>query len=585
MHTRSTRSPQHRDSRTLYRALVLLFTAHYVLFAATDAVAPDIPMIVSVALQGTSRPVKLETQAGHPYDSFTIEHDVRRLWKTGRFDDVSVQKNDGPDGATVVFNVVEQPPLRLHQIVVEPDEQKVKMDVPEGSPISPFAAHQIALKAQHELIADGYVGATVDSELVPYSKDEVDVRLRVRAGDKPVRVTAVEFTGDTILTEKQLRGSLQALKIHHGALAFLPKPRYSDEAVDADVARLHSLYVSKGYFDALIRPDNVDVDGRDATVRIRIVAGQAYRVQSVTGLEASSNIRPAKWSSDLCSCLFKARREAEKKGIIDFHPHVDVREDSNVADLVTSVEEGEPFQVGHIEFSGLHSFKDESVRRNVVQEEAALLDAGLLRQSVARLNETAMFDPITMQDVLVKTDDKTGKADIVFRVRERKRGSWLLSGPVGPSSFAGPLEASLSSRLPPWGRGIFELSTYTVSLTAFAFMSPIVPALGVSKVASMVPVIALRRPYSPGEGWLSGFTIAPQLGWKLGVIGYATTQIQRRMLPLLDGSRSAQPELAIEFSTPRSSGPMLCDAPKPRFMMARRVGALTLELAGAFTAF
>src|SRR5581483_11526482 len=187
---------------------------------------------------------------------------------------------------------------------------------------------------------------------------------------------------------------------------------------------------------------------------------------------ASSNIRPAKWSSDLCSCLFKARRDAEKKGIIDFHPHVDVREDSNVADLVTSVEEGEPFQVRHIEFSGLHSFKDESVRRNVVQEEAALLDAGLLRQSVARLNETAMFDPITMQDVLVKTDDKTGKADIVFRVRERKRGSWLLSGPVGPSSFAGPLEASLSSRLPPWGRGIFELSTYTVSLTAFAFISP-----------------------------------------------------------------------------------------------------------------
>ena len=585
MHTRSTRSSRHSDSRIVYRAIVLLFTAHYALFTSPYASAADIPMVVSVALQGTSHPVKLETQAGHPYDTFTIEHDVRRLWNTGRFNDVSVEKNEGPNGATVVFNVIEQPSLRLHQIVVEPDDQKVKMDVPEGSPISPLAAHQIALKAQHELIADGYVGATVDSELVPYSVGEVDVRLKVRAGDKPVRVTAVEFTGEPVLTEKQLRGSLQSLKIHHGALAFLPKPRYSDEAVDADVARLHSLYVSKGYFDALIRPDDVDVHGRDATVRIRIVPGQAYHVQSVTGLEGASNIRPAKWSSDLCTCLFQARREAEKKGIIDFHPQVDVREDGNVADLVTTVDKGEPFQVGHIEFSGLRSFKDESVRRNVVQEEATLLDAGLLRQSVARLNETAMFDPISMQDVLIKTDDKTGKADIIFRVRERKRGSWLLSGPVGPASFAGPLEASISSRLPPWGRGIFELSTYSVSLTAFAFMSPIVPALGVSKAATMLPVLALRRPYSPGEGWFSGFTIAPQLGWKLGVIGYATTQIQRRMLPLLDGSRTAQPELAIEFSAPHSSGPMLCDAPKPRFMVARRVGALTLQLAGAFTAF
>ena len=38
---------------------------------------------------------------------------------------------------------------------------------------------------------------------------------------------------------------------------------------------------------------------------------------------------------------------------------------------------------------------------------------------------------------------------------------WLLSGPVGPMSVAGPLQFAIGSRLPSWGQGIFEMATYT----------------------------------------------------------------------------------------------------------------------------
>jgi outer membrane protein insertion porin family len=553
--------------------------------ACNSVKAAAVPMVASVLLRGTNQSVKLETQAGRPYDTSAIAHDVRRLWSTGRFNDVRVDKDETPAGPRIIFNVVEQPRLRLHQVVVEPSTREVKMSLPEGAPISPLAAHQLALQAQRELIAQGYVGARVDSALVPFARDEVDVRLHVRAGDVPVRVTGVQFVGEPELSDKQLHAALQDLRIHN-FLKFLPKPRYSEEAVDGDVARLHSLLVSKGYFDAMVRPDDVAVHGRDATVRIRVEAGPLYHVRSVIGLEGAAGIAPARWSSGLCSCLFQARRAAERQGIIDFRARVDVNEnDGHSADLVASVERGPVYRVHHIEFSGLSHYKDETVRRNVILEEGALLDEGLLRRSVARLNETMMFDPIGMPDVLIRSDEKTGTADIDIRLRERKSGGWLLSGPVGPASLAGPLEASLMTKLPPWGRGVFELSTYTVSLTAFAFMGPMAPALGLAKSTAVLPVLALRRPYAPGEGWLSGFTIAPQLGWKFGLLGYAATQLQRRTLPLLDGSRNAQPQLAIEFASPHSDGPLLCEPPKPRLRTVRRVGALGVELMGAFAAF
>jgi hypothetical protein len=74
--------------------------------------------------------------------------------------------------------------------------------------------------------------------------------------------------------------------------------------VDADLARLRSLYLSKGYFGATVRLDSTEIHGKEAAVRIRAEAGPLYELKQ----------RPC----DLCAALFRARREAERRGILDF---------------------------------------------------------------------------------------------------------------------------------------------------------------------------------------------------------------------------------------------------------------------------
>jgi len=275
----------------------------------------------------------------------------------------------------------------------------------------------------------------------------------------------------------------------------------------------------------------------------------------------------------LCRALFVERRDAQRQGILDFSAKLD-------ADDHLTVERGPVYRVGKIDFSGNHRYQDALIRRNFLIEEGALFDERRLRRSVANLNRTNLFENISARNVVVEPNEKSGLADVTVHLTERKRGSWRLSGPVGPATLAGPLEASLSARLPPWGQGLLELSTYTASLSLMAFYHPILPILNAPK--PFTPIAALARPYVPGEGWRSGFMIAPQLGWKDSVVSYGATQMRERLLPLVSVDRSLEPDLRVAVSRGASEATMTCEAPKPRLRVFRITASLAIRLLGSF---
>jgi hypothetical protein len=349
-------------------------------------------------------------------------------------------------------------------------------------------------------------------------------------------------------------------------------PDYSPEAVESDLGRLRSLYLSKGYFDATVRVDYTELHDKQADVTFFLRSGPRY--------ETSEPL------PQVCSSLLAQRRDAEPHGIIDFAATLYVQPSagsSNAVNLTTSIDHGPPYRVGRINFTGLQHYSDALVRSSLLIDEGQWLDELQLRKSADRINQAEMFDPITSASIALHTNEKTGIADITIHLKERKRGSWNLSGPVGPASFAGPLEGSISSRLPPWGRGLLELSSYTVSLSLIAFAHPLVPVLSILPKGTLIPVLAFSRPFTPGEGWKSGFSIVPQLGWQASAILYATSQIQHRLLPLLSGDRGLVPELPVTVEGPNTTGTMFCEPPAPRLMPLRTAASYSIKLLGVLT--
>ena len=575
----------------------LLFVSGAYADGPVASATSDAGLVKSVRVVGTSSTVELKTQVGQNFDAAIVQSDVHRLWSTGRFDDIRVEQTPESDGTAVTFHVVEAPQLQLHQLHVEPSTYGLQMNLPEGTPMSRLRAHQIAYQAEQDLRSDGFRTAIVDYDLVPYIGNKVDLHLNIDAGER-IKVKKVDFIGNTAFDNKDLRGELRALKIRRmtppipGIWAgWRMFPGYNPDGVQGDLALLRSFYVSHGYFDANVKLNDVQVANKEAHVSIQVDSGELYHVRSwqVTGTGVLPKVvhpeNELMRSQNFCSQLFVARRAAEHEGILDFNVNLQVQPtsastpESPEADLTASIERGKPFHVGRIEFIGNHHFSEAAVRGNLLLDEGDLLDEHLLRKSMARLNEASYFAPVNERNTILRTDPETGTVDIDFHVVERKRGSWNLSGPVGPSSLAGPLEASIRSRLPSWGSGILEASTYTLSLSLFAFTHAVLP-VGLPHIP-LVPIAALSRPFTPGQGWKSGFMIVPQIGWQYMVLGYGVSQLEHRLVPMLEGDKGLVPELPVTVETPTSRTTMFCEPPAPRLAPVRSALAMGLHFVGS----
>jgi hypothetical protein len=487
-----------------------------VIFSTLVSAQSAPPLIKSVTVRGTLLKVNLATQVGQPYNADTIDRDVHKLWSTGRFGDIRVQTGQQSDGTDVIFDVVEAPRPELHKTPPE---------------------------------------------------------------DRHLRVKEVKFIGDSGIDPHELQRALRALK----ARRIIPRfpglwtgwrllPDYRLDAVDSDLGRLRSLYLSKGYFDSTVRIDSTELYGKDAEITFFVRSGRRY--------ETSEPI------PQVCSSLLAQRRDAERQGILDFAATLHLQpigNSSNFITIATTIDHGPPYRIGRIDFTGNRHYSDAMVRDNLLIDEGQLLDQLLLRKSAERINRAEIFEPISAASIAIHTNERTGIANVAIHLKERKRGSWNFSGPVGPASFARPLDASIRSRLPAWGRGLLELSSYTASISLIAFAHPLLPALSILPNGRLFPLLALSRPFTPGEGWTSGFSIVPQLGWQASALIYATSQIQHRLLPVLAGDRGLAPELRVAVEGPNIGGTMVCEAPGPRLMPLRRAASIGVSFLGVLT--
>lgn len=576
------------------------------LFAADGdaliAPAPQTPeLIKSVRLDGSAVPIKFATRAGDKLDPATLSKDVHALWVSDRFTDIRVQTTPSAGGTAVVFKVTEKPTLFLRDLKIEPNSFGIQPLLATGTALDPYRAQQVAILVRRKLQEHGYMDPNVDPELVPVGKNKADLLIHVKPGDQ-VRVKKIEIVGETVFKPKEVERALQAVRVKR-LFPGIPgiwkgiiiHPAYSEEALQSDLARIQSYYFSRGYFDSRIRIDDRSVEGEDATIRVYVQAGPRYLVNqwemSGKGLEAKAGTPKYGLfqTQDLCTCLINARREAEKQGIVDFTAHVNMHPVENsvspnpLVNLTAEVEEGKPYSINRIELRGLTHYSEATVRRNLLLDEGDLLDQTLLRRSVARLNQTQMFETLDETQVVINSHEKNGTADIIIPLHERKRGMWNFSGPVGPVSFAGPLQANIASRLPPWGRGMFELSTYYLTFSAIGFGGPLTKLIpGTLTKQGIIPVLSLFRPFTPGEGWKSGILIAPQLGWTATAYTYGTTQIASRLIPIVAGTYHRQPNFALTFDRPNGDGVLLCEQKKPRLHLVRSGTAMVLQfIAGA----
>jgi hypothetical protein len=185
-------------------------------------------------------------------------------------------------------------------------------------------------------------------------------------------------------------------------------------------------------------------------------------------------------------------------------------------------------------------------------------------------------------------------ADLTISLRERRRRKWSLSGPIAAAGLTGSLEAAISSRLPAWGRGLFEASTYYFTFSLIGLPNPLVRLLPLAPKARPSPLLVLERPYLAGQALFSGFALSPRHSARTLLTSYGATHLGRGARAALGGDAFLPSNLLVPVQASGASGDgrrtfvgfVICDPPKARLHWLRRAAALAADLGlGAFRPF
>jgi len=594
----------------------LSFTAWFILAFAvlcTNGAALE-PKIISSIL-GAPAAIPLESRVGEPLDTTKLERDVKALWRSGRFSDIRVEAIDHGPTVGLLFRGQNKPILRLRKFQVTPATPGVNLELEPHSAVDALSSQQIATGIRRQLESSGFPDAKVEATLLPAGPGWADLQVHIEKGQS-MKVKEVTLSGELGVKPSDAFGALRATK-RRTMLPRIPglwkgwrlAPNYEEGAVQSDLANLRSFYYKRGYFDANINLNSVDTRGDGARIDLAVHSGKRYAIRqlSLFGVDGVRRIPPESDAGfpaqSVCSALLAERRKAERSGVLDFTARIEVRDAPGAppaagadaprwVDLVATVQRGPAYRVGRIEFRGNHTFGDLTVRRMFLINEGEPLDDMLLRKSLARLNRTGFFEPLSESDVVVNTAPGSDHADVTIRLREKKPGHWLLSGPVGPMSVAGPLRLAIGSRLPSWGQGIFELSTYTASMNLAFFAKPLSNILPFLPHRRFLPALTIRRPLLPGQRFLSGFVLTPQFGWKGTLTGYGVSQTHDLLGALFQSDRAYTPGLTVTIAHAGADGPhkspegaMYCELPKAKLEWVRQVSGAAVNLLFSFMPF
>ena len=426
------------------------------------------------------------TKKGDTYDEEAIHRDFIALWNTGRFDDLRVETEKGPQGGVILRFVVTER-RTIHTIDYTGNKSISKSEILDRfkerhvnlSPESQFDPGRIqrAKNVLTEYEAErGHQYATVTPQIRQVPPGGVDVVFAINEGPK-VKVGHIFIQGNNAFSSKDIIRVMKNTKpigIPHSLLfENLFARTYDSTKLEEDSERIRQFYQSRGYFTARVINHSekiYDVDGRGIKIplinpkkpgkRVDITMvvqeGDKYTLRNFNfvgmklfrtpDLIARSVFKMAPGDVFSTEKLQKGMDELRKLygnfGYIDFVPSPDpeIVPGKDQIDLTIDVDEGHQFFVRRIDFQGNTTTRDRVIRRELLIDEGDLYSQQLWETSILKLNQLGYFDPLKAEDATTVTrDTKTNTVDLLLKVKERGKNSIQLNGGVSgiSGSFIG----------------------------------------------------------------------------------------------------------------------------------------------------
>ncbi len=375
---------------------------------------------------------------------------IRTLYATGFFEDVRVER----DGTVLVVWVQERPAVAEIRITgnrdIETEALKEGLEdigLAEGRTFDPSVLDRIELELERQYFARGKYGVLIQSTVSPLERNRVAVSIDITEG-LTARIRQINIIGNQAFDEKELSGlfKLGPTKWH----SFYSKnDRYSKQKLAGDLETLRSFYLDRGYIKFEIKSTQVSIgaDKKDIYVTVSISEGDVFRVSDIKLAGEPSvpaeqlfpliqmrrgEIFSRKVTTESAERISKKlANEGYAFANVNTIPEID-EENQEVA-VIFFVDPGKRVYVRRINLKGNTRTRDEVLRREIRQLEAAWFSAELVKRSRERLQRLGYFDEVNIETPAVP--GSADEVDVNVTVVERDSGN-LLAG-IGFSQTQG----------------------------------------------------------------------------------------------------------------------------------------------------
>jgi outer membrane protein insertion porin family len=476
--TRSSRS------RIAYAAFIAVLAAGVV--PSLVAQAPATPVAGGQEAQTLCQPqvignrripkesvlARLFSHEGDLYDSQVVERDFNSLWNTGYFDDVRIERVDTPKCVQLVVYVKEKPTIReinykgisaisLSDIMEALKKAKVGLSVESQYDPTKIKRAEVVLKEL--LAAHGHQFATVKTEVKTIPPASVAITFTVKEGPT-VKVGKIAFDGNHNVSDRTLRASMKNLRpigIPRSIIFENLFARTFDATkLDEDTERVRQAYRDRGYFKALTSEPTTHVRdagginpftlrpsrGKRIDILMPVEEGDRYRLGGITftGNKAFPNTKALRaqfaqrdgefFNATMFSKgLEQLRKAYGEGGFINFvgTPTPRIDEAKKLIYLDIDIDEGKPFYVARIEFTGNTITRDKVIRRELLLEEGQIYNNRLWELSILRLNQLNYFETLKAdQDSESRQNPDDGTVDLLLKLKEKGKNSIGLNGGI-----------------------------------------------------------------------------------------------------------------------------------------------------------
>ena len=400
-----------------------------------------------------------------------ISATINKLWKLELFSDIEFFITNIEGEVVDLELYIQELPTLSDYTIKGIKKGKIETivkdtDIKKGKKLSKNFLSTTKNYIENKYKKEGFLNTkvTIDTKADTTAVNNQKMLVSVDRGDR-VKVRSITFKGNEVYKSKKLRKKIKNTRLEFPG-RFWKRSKYIEADYEEDLKKLLDFYKEKGYRDARILSDSINIDDNKIDVVINVQEGDKYYFGDVdfigNSVYSDAQLRRVLGikSGDTYNGVLLRKRIADQtkpdgEDLTNLYQNngylfssinpVEVSAANDTINFEIRITEGKPAFFNRISVRGNDRTNDHVIYREIRTRPGELYSKDKVVRSVRELGQLGFFDPEQISPDFKDVDPNAGTVDIEYGLVEKGASQIELQGGYGGGGFIGTLGLSFNN--------------------------------------------------------------------------------------------------------------------------------------------